>query len=84
MVEPYDKTLLDMSKDESLEWVEKVTVSAAKVANMLERWKTESGWVLIDPQLEWVVAKDTILSQGKNTPLLGQTLIGKTERVFVV
>ena len=24
MVEPYDKTLLDMSKDESLEWAEKV------------------------------------------------------------
>ena len=81
---PLGIQLINEGLFEPLEWVDKVTVSAAKVSNMLERWKTESGWVLIDPQLEWVVAKDTILSQGKNTPLLGQTLIGKTERVFVV
>ena len=50
---------------EPLEWVEKVTVAPARVANMQERWLNEKGWVLVDPALEWKVDKTTILSQGK-------------------
>ena len=68
---------------DALEWVEKVTLNPAKVANMTERWKQEAGWVLIDPELEWTVSKETILSQGKNTPLLGQTLKGKVLQTFI-
>ncbi len=49
-----------------LEWVEKVTIAPATVANMLERWTAEAGWVLVDPELDWIVNKDNILSQGKN------------------
>lgn len=67
-----------------LEWVEKVTTVPARVAKMLERWQAESGWVLVDPELEWQVSKDTILSQGKNTPLIGQTLQGKVLKTFYV
>lgn len=68
---------------EPLEWVEKVTLAPACVANMTERWKREAGWVLVDPQLQWTVSKNTILSQGKNTPLLGQTLTGKVIQTFL-
>ncbi|MDQ8996495.1 dihydroorotase [Acinetobacter soli] len=69
---------------EPLEWVEKVTVAPARVANMQERWLNEKGWVLVDPALEWKVDKTTILSQGKNTPLLNQTLTGKVIKIFLI
>ncbi|MHA3104122.1 dihydroorotase [Acinetobacter sp. ANC 3791] len=67
-----------------LEWVEKVTVTPARVAKILERWQAEAGWVLVDPELEWQVSKDSIVSQGKNTPLIGQTLQGKVIEIFYV
>lgn len=66
-----------------LEWVEKVTLAPAKVANMVERWQQQAGWVLVDPELHWVVNKESILSQGKNTPLLQQTLTGKVLQTFI-
>ncbi|TCB81595.1 dihydroorotase [Acinetobacter sp. ANC 4173] len=65
-----------------LEWVEKVTLAPAKVANMQERWVKEAGWVLVDPELEWTLTKESILSQGKNTPLINQTLTGKVLQTF--
>jgi dihydroorotase len=65
-----------------LEWVEKVTLAPAKVANMQERWEQEAGWVLVDPELEWTLTKESILSQGKNTPLMNQTLTGKVLQTF--
>ncbi|MFU9046478.1 dihydroorotase [Acinetobacter tibetensis] len=65
-----------------LEWVEKVTLAPAKVANMQERWEQEAGWVLVDPELEWTLTKESILSQGKNTPLINQTLAGKVLQTF--
>ncbi|MFI7853070.1 aspartate carbamoyltransferase, partial [Acinetobacter baumannii] len=69
---------------EPLEWVTKVTSAPAQVANMTARWQAEAGWVLVDPELSWTVSKDTILSQGKNTPLLGQKLTGKVLQTFAV
>ncbi|PWB13088.1 aspartate carbamoyltransferase [Acinetobacter sp. AM] len=65
-----------------LEWVEKVTLAPAKVANMQERWEQEAGWVLVDPEREWTLTKESILSQGKNTPLINQTLTGKVLQTF--
>jgi len=65
-----------------LEWVEKVTLAPAKVASMQERWAQEAGWVLVDPELEWTLTKESILSQGKNTPLINQTLTGKVLQTF--
>lgn len=67
-----------------LEWVEKVTVAPAKVANMSDRWKAEAGWVLVDPEQEWTLSKETIVSQGKNTPLLNQKVKGKVLQTFIV
>ena len=66
-----------------LEWVEKVTLAPAKVANMTERWAQESGWVLVDPDLAWTVSKESILSHGKNTPLIDQEMRGKVIHTFI-
>ena len=80
---PFGLQLIQEGLFEPLEWVTKVTLAAADVANMTQRWQAESGWVLLDPEQEWTLSKDAILSQGKNTPLLGQTLKGKVLQVFV-
>lgn len=69
---PFGIQLVNEGFFTSLEWVEKVTVAPAKVANMFNRWKAEAGWVLVDPEQEWTLSKETIVSQGKNTPLLNQ------------
>ena len=61
-----------------------MTSAPAQVANMTTRWQAEAGWVLVDPELSWTLSKDTILSQGKNTPLLGQNLTGKVLQTFAV
>ena len=65
-----------------LEWVQKVTLAPAKVANMSARWEQEAGWVLIDPELEWTMSKENIVSQGKNTPLINQSVTGKVIQTF--
>ena len=79
---PFGIQLIQEGLFEPLEWVEKVTVAPAKVANMYDRWVAESGWVLIDPELEWTISKDSIISQGKNTPLIQQTVQAKAIRTF--
>ncbi len=78
----FGMSLVEQGVFTPLEWVEKVTIAPAKVANMFDRWKNEAGLVLVDPELVWTVNKDNILSQGKNTPLLNQTVKGKAVRTF--
>ncbi|MEB3754057.1 dihydroorotase [Acinetobacter sp. MD2(2019)] len=67
-----------------LEWVEKVTLSPAKVANMQNRWANEAGWVLVNPEEKWQLDAKSMWSQGKNTPLIGQHLQGKVVAVFAL
>ncbi len=38
---------------------------------------------IFDPQKEWCVTEETLLSQGKNTPFIGQTLRGKATLTLV-
>ncbi|TQR64252.1 dihydroorotase [Acinetobacter sp. RF14B] len=80
---PFGIQLVNEGLFTPLEWVEKVTIAPAKVAHMLERWKKEAGWVLVDPQHEWTLSKDTIVSQGKNTPLIQQQVKGKVVQSFI-
>ena len=49
---------------------------------MLERWTSEAGLVSVDPELDWIVNKYNILSQGKNTPLINQVVKGKVLKTF--
>jgi dihydroorotase len=80
---PFGVQLIQEGLFEPLEWVEKVTIAPAKVANMYENWLQELGWVLIDPEFEWELNKDTIVSHGKNTPLIQQTVKGKVVQTFL-
>ena len=75
--------LVDEGLLSPLAWVEKVTLAPATVAQMHTRWQREAGLVLVDPELTWTLTKDSILSQGKNTPLLQQVLKGKALRTFI-
>lgn len=79
---PFGLQLIHEGLFEPLQWVEKVTVAPAKVANMYERWLAEAGWVLVNPALEWIITKDSIVSNGKNTPLINQAATGKAVRTF--
>ena len=79
---PFGIQLIQEGLLSPLEWVEKVTLSPARVAKMQSRWEQEAGWVLVDPEVEWTLNKETIVSQGKNTPLINQVVKGKAVRVF--
>ena len=61
--------------------VEKICTNPAKIAGVKDELNYGKA-VLIDPNHPWQVSKDTMLSQGKNTPFMGQTLVGKVEKVF--
>lgn len=37
----------------------------------------EDDWIAIDPDAEWTVTAESLVSMGKNTPLLGKTLRGR-------
>lgn len=80
---PFGLQLINEGLFSPLEWVEKVTFAPAQVAKMQERWMNESGWVLVDPELEWTLTKESIVSQGKNTPLINQKVKGKVLQSFV-
>jgi dihydroorotase len=43
----------------------------------------ERDLVLIDPEAEWTVTPDALISKGKNTPLLGKRLRGRVVAAFV-
>jgi len=80
---PFGLQLIKEGLFSPLEWVEKVTIAPAKVAKMQERWMNEAGWVLLDPEMEWTLTKESIVSQGKNTPLINPKVKGKVLQSFV-
>lgn len=63
------------------ELVEKICLNPAKIAG-ISNYAAIGGAVLIDPAVSWTVSKDTMLSAGKNTPFIGQTMMGKVTQVF--
>ena len=43
----------------------------------------EDDWIAFDPNAEWTVTADSLVSLGKNTPLLGRTLRGRVVHAVV-
>jgi dihydroorotase len=41
----------------------------------------ETDWIAIDRDVEWLVTADDLVSKGKNTPVLGRTLMGRVVHV---
>lgn len=66
-----------------LQWVQLVTLQPAKIAEITDFYQQKGGWVLLDPNKQWQVSPDSLHSQGKNTPYLGQSLIGQVVRLMV-
>ena len=79
---PFAMQLIEDGLFEPLDWVKTVTTQPASVAQMSERWEAEAGWVLLDPKQEWTLTKESIVSNGKNTPLIGCTVKGKVISTF--
>ena len=62
--------------------VEKICLNPARIAQIGDFYQDKGGAVLVDPNLSWQVTEDTMQSAGKNTPFIGQTLMGKVEQVL--
>lgn len=67
--------------------VEKVCLNPAKIAGIADSenngfYQQKGGAVLVNPNHTWTVSKESMLSQGKNTPFINSELTGKVEQVF--
>ena len=62
--------------------VEKIALNPAKIAGIEASYHQTGGAVLVDPSLTWTVTKESMISQGKNTPFINSELTGKVEQVF--
>ena len=61
-------------------WCDRETVIRALTdgpARVLGGSPPENDWIAIDPEAEWTVSVDALVSLGKNTPLLGRVLPGR-------
>src|SRR2546428_31476 len=50
-------------------------------ARLLGLELAEEDWIAIDRDVEWLVTPDTLVSKGKNTPVLGRTVMGRVVHV---
>lgn len=57
--------------------VEKICTNPAKIAGISAAYETIGGAIIVDPAYEWQVSSETMYSQGKNTPFIGQQLSGR-------
>lgn len=62
--------------------VDKICLNPAKIAGISNQYERIGGAVLIDPNLEWQVTAETMLSNGKNTPFYNQRLQGRVVETF--
>jgi dihydroorotase len=61
-------------------WADRDTVIRALTtgpAGVLGVSLHDDDWIAIDPDAEWTVTAESLVSLGKNTPLLGKTLRGR-------
>lgn len=62
--------------------VAKIALNPAKIAGIEQQWRQAGGAVLVDCNHVWRVNEAALLSGGKNTPFLNQTLKGRVLSVF--
>ncbi len=65
-----------------LQLAQKIVTVPADITGIETLRRNVGGWVLVNPEQEWTVNAHTMVSQGKNTPFLGQTLTGRVVRLF--
>lgn len=62
--------------------VDKICLAPARIAGIEAVYNDVGGAVLVDPNLQWQLTAETMLSKGKNTPFLNQTLQGKVVETY--
>ncbi|MCX7705635.1 MAG: amidohydrolase family protein [bacterium] len=65
--------------------IEKLTIGPARILKIQPNTiseGSEANFVIFDPNKEWVLTKDNILSLSKNTPFLEKKIIGKVLCTF--
>ena len=58
--------------------IDALTIGPARVLGIEPR---EDDWIAIDRDAEWLVTKEELASKGKNTPVLGRTVMGRVVHV---
>ena len=58
--------------------IDALTIGPARVLGIE---LADDDWVAIDRNAEWLVTADELVSKGKNTPILGRTVIGRVVHV---
>lgn len=76
----------ELVKTKVLTWpqlVDRMSTSPAKIAGIKNKGEIKVGMdadiTIVDPDKEWVVKKEEIVSKSKNTPFIGWKLIGQVE-----
>ena len=64
--------------------VDKICLNPAKIAGISAQYENTGGAILVDPNVEWQVTSETMLSNGKNTPFFAQQLQGRVVETFFV
>ena len=62
--------------------VDKICLNPAEIAGIEADYARIGGAVLVDPNLDWQVTADTMLSNGKNTPFFNRHLQGRVVETF--
>jgi dihydroorotase len=58
--------------------IDALTIGPARVLGIA---LVDDDWIAIDRDAEWLVTADELVSKGKNTPVLGRTVIGRVVHV---
>lgn len=79
-------TIRELVKPKILSWtgmVEKMSTAPARIVGLKNKGVIVEGkdadLTLIDPDKEWIFKKEDIVSKSKNSPFIGQTMIGRVE-----
>ena len=62
--------------------VDKICLNPAKIAGIDHEYESIGGAIVVDPNVEWEVTIDSMMSNGKNTPFFGQQLKGRVVETF--
>ena len=62
--------------------VDKICLNPAKIAGIDHQYESIGGAIVVDPNIEWEVTTDSMMSNGKNTPFFGQQLEGRVVETF--
>jgi dihydroorotase len=57
--------------------IDALTIGPARVLGI----KLDDDWIAIDRDAEWLVTAEALVSKGKNTPILGRTVMGRVVHV---